>query len=183
MKHITRIANNYSPLPVNIIKGKDVFLWDINKKKYVDLLAGYGAVNQGHCHPKLVSIMQQQCQNLTLTSRVVKNENLNKWSEYITNLFDYDKVLAMNSGAEAVETAMKLARKFGSYYSNNPKIICLTGNFHGRTLGTISLSDYQSYKEGFGPFLPNIIQVKMRWNIIVKNKAKNCLFVTMIHLH
>jgi ornithine--oxo-acid transaminase len=175
MKHITRVANNYSPLPVNIIKGKDVFLWDIYKKKYVDLLAGYSAVNQGHCHPKLVSVMQQQCQNLTLSSRVVMNENLNKWSEYITNLFGYNKVLAMNSGAEAVETAMKLARKFGSYYSKNPKIICLTGNFHGRTMGTISLSDYESYKKGFGPFLPNIIQVKMNdqsalYNAIEKNR-------------
>jgi ornithine--oxo-acid transaminase len=175
MKHITRLANNYNPLPVNIIKGKDVFLWDIYKKKYVDLLAGYSAVNQGHCHPKLVSIMKQQCQNLTLTSRVVKNENLIQWSEYITNLFGYDKVLAMNSGAEAVETAMKLARRYGAYNSKNPKIICLTGNFHGRTMGTISLSDYEPYKKGFGPFLPNIIQIKMNnqydlYNAIDKNK-------------
>lgn len=174
MKHITHLANNYNPLPVNIIKGKDVFLWDIYKKKYVDLLAGYSAVNQGHCHPKLVSVMQQQCQNLTLTSRVVKNENLNKWSEYITNLFRYDKVLAMNSGAEAVESAIKLARRYGSRIHKNPKIICLTGNFHGRTMGTISLSDYEPYKKGFGPFLPNIIQVKMNdyqslYNVIDKN--------------
>ena len=161
MKHITRLANNYSPLPVNIIKGKDVFLWDTDNKRYVDLLAGYSAVNQGHCHPKLVSVMRKQCRNLTLTSRVVMNENLNKWSEYITNIFGYDKVLAMNSGAEAVETAMKLARRHGSLYYKNPKIICLTGNFHGRTLGTISLSDYESYKKGFGPLLKNIIPVKM----------------------
>ena len=174
MKQISKIANNYNPLPVNIIKGKDVFLWDIYKKKYVDLLAGYSAVNQGHCHPKLVSVMQQQCQNLTLTSRVVKNENLNKWSEYITNLFGYDKVLAMNSGAEAVESAIKLARRYGSLIHKNPKIICLTGNFHGRTMGTISLSDYEPYKKGFGPFLPNMIQVKMNdnqslYNAINKN--------------
>lgn len=161
MKHITRLANNYSPLPVNIIKGKDVFLWDTNHKQYVDLLAGYSAVNQGHCHPKLVSVMRKQCSKLTLTSRVVMSENLNMWSEYITNLFGYDKVLAMNSGAEAVETAMKLARKYGSHYHKNPQIICLTGNFHGRTLGTISLSDYESYKKGFGPLLKNIIPVKM----------------------
>ena len=93
MKHITRIANNYSPLPVNIVRGKDVFLWDINKKKYVDLLAGYSAVNQGHCHPKLVSVMRSQCQKLTLTSRVVSNENLNSWSEYFTNLVKF-----LNSG-------------------------------------------------------------------------------------
>lgn len=174
MKHITRIANNYSPLPVNIVKGRDVFLWDSNKKKYVDLLAGYSAVNQGHCHPKLVSVMRAQCQKLTLTSRVVSNDNLNIWSEYITNLFNYDKVLAMNSGAEAVETAMKLARRYGSMKYINPKIICLTGNFHGRTLGTISLSDYHSYKKGFGPLLDNIIQIKMNdayslYNAIEKN--------------
>ena len=174
MKLITRIANNYSPLPISIVKGRDVFLWDSNKKKYVDLLAGYSAVNQGHCHPKLVSVMRAQCKKLTLTSRVVSNDNLNIWSEYITNLFKYDKVLAMNSGAEAVETAMKLARRYGSMKYINPKIICLTGNFHGRTLGTISLSDYDSYKKGFGPLLDNIIQVKMNdpyslYNAIEKN--------------
>jgi ornithine--oxo-acid transaminase len=98
----TSIANNYSSLPVNIIKGKDIFLWDIHHKKYIDLLAGYSAVNQGHCHTKLVSIMQNQCKTLTLTSRVVTNNNLIQWSDYITKLFKYDKVLAMNSGAEAV---------------------------------------------------------------------------------
>lgn len=161
MNRAIRIANNYSPLPVHIVKGKGAFLWDINKKKYVDLLAGYSAVNQGHCHPKLVSVMRSQCRNLTLTSRVVMNENLTTWSEYITNLFQYDKVLAMNSGAEAVETAMKLARRYGSIHHKNPKIICLTGNFHGRTLGTISLSDYDSYKKGFGPLLQNIVHVTM----------------------
>jgi ornithine--oxo-acid transaminase len=174
MKHIQRIANNYSPLPVSIIRGNDVFLWDVNNKRYIDLLAGYSAVNQGHCHPRLVKVMQEQCQKLTLTSRVVSNENLNTWSKYITDLFKYDKVLAMNSGAEAVETAMKLARRYGNIKHNEPKIICLTGNFHGRTLGTISLSDYDSYKKGFGPLLNNIIQVKMNcpislYNAIEKN--------------
>ncbi len=175
MKQIMRIANNYNPLPVNIVRGKDVFLWDVCGKKYIDLLAGYSAVNQGHCHPKLVSVMKKQCKNLTLTSRVVGNDNLNKWSNYITNLFGYDKVLAMNSGAEAVETALKLARRAGYTYNyKNPQIICLTGNFHGRTLGTISLSDYDSYKKGFGPLLDNIIQVKMNdplslYNAIEKN--------------
>lgn len=175
MKQITRLANNYSSLPVNIVKGRDVFLWDINKKKYIDLLAGYSAINQGHCHPKLVSVMKKQCKNLTLTSRVVNNENLEHWSNYITHLFRYDKVLAMNSGAEAVETAMKLARRYAYNYNHiNPQIICLTGNFHGRTLGTISLSDYESYKKGFGPLLNNIIQVKINdanslYNAIEKN--------------
>jgi ornithine--oxo-acid transaminase len=161
----TTIANNYLPLPVNIIKGKDIYLWDVNNKKYIDLLAGYSAVNQGHCHNKLVSIMQNQCQNLTLTSRVVINENLINWSNFITNLFKYDKVLAMNSGAEAVETSLKLARRYGHQNLNIPqdkaKIICLSGNFHGRTIGTISLSDYPTYKKGFGSLLDNIITVKM----------------------
>ena len=176
MRQVIKIANNYNPLPVNIVKGKDVFLWDVHKKRYIDLLAGYSAVNQGHCHPKLVSVMKNQCKNLTLTSRVVSNDNLNKWSNYITNLFGYDKVLAMNSGAEAVETAIKLARRVGYNYNyKNPKIICLTGNFHGRTLGTISLSDYDSYTKGFGPLLNNIIQVKMNdvnslYNAIEKNE-------------
>jgi ornithine--oxo-acid transaminase len=175
MKQIIRIANNYNPLPVNIVRGKDVFLWDSHGRKYVDLLAGYSAVNQGHCHPKLVSTIKSQCKKITLTSRVVSNDNLYKWSGYITNLFGYDKVLAMNSGAEAVETAIKLARRVGYTYNyNNPKIICLTGNFHGRTLGTISLSDYDSYKKDFGPLLNNIIQVKMNdplslYNAIERN--------------
>jgi len=159
-RFFTTIANNYTPLPVNIVRGKDIYLYDINNKKYVDLLAGYSAVNQGHCHPKLVSVMNRQCSTLTLTSRVVQAENLFQWANYITNLFKYDKVLAMNSGAEAVETAMKLARKYGyQQISTNPKIICLNGNFHGRTLGTISLSDYFNYRYGFGPLLENIVNV------------------------
>jgi len=161
----TSIANNYASLPVNIIKGKDIYLWDIHHKKYIDLLAGYSAVNQGHCHTKLVSIMQNQCNTLTLTSRVVMNENLILWGNYITKLFNYDKVLAMNSGAEAVETALKLARRYGHEVMNIPenkaKIVCLSGNFHGRTIGTISLSDYPNYKKGFGPMLDNILTVKM----------------------
>ena len=159
-RFFTTIANNYTPLPVNIVRGKDIYLYDINNIKYVDLLAGYSAVNQGHCHPKLVSVMNRQCSTLTLTSRVVQAENLFQWANYITNLFKYDKVLAMNSGAEAVETAMKLARKYGyQQISTNPKIICLNGNFHGRTLGTISLSDYFNYRYGFGPLLENIVNV------------------------
>lgn len=161
----TSIANNYSSLPVNIIKGKDIYLWDIQHKKYIDLLAGYSAVNQGHCHSKLVSIMTKQCNTLTLSSRVVMNDNLIKWSDHITKLFNYDKVLSMNSGAEAVETALKLARRYGhqvmNIAENKGKIVCLSGNFHGRTIGAISLSDYTNYKKGFGPLLDNILTVKM----------------------
>ena len=160
---LSRLANNYSSLPVNIVRGKDIFLWDKNGKKYVDLLAGYSAVNQGHCHPKIVSTLIKQANLLTLSSRVVNSELLYNWSEYITNKFNYDSVLAMNSGAEAIETAIKMARKYGREVLNidKPIIVCLTGNFHGRTMGTISLSDYEKYKEGFGPFIENIIHVEM----------------------
>ena len=160
---MSKIASNYSPLPVQIVKGKDIFLWDHNNKRYVDLLAGYSAVNQGHCHPKIVKSLIEQSKRLTLSSRVVDNDQLVEWSEYITSLFQYDKVLAMNSGAEAVETALKLARKYGRTVLNipHPYIVCLSGNFHGRTLGTISLSDYSAYKNNFGPFIEDIITVPM----------------------
>ena len=160
---MNRLAKNYYSLPVSIVKGMDIHLWDKNGKKYVDLLAGYSAVNQGHCHPSIVQRLIKQSQQLTLSSRVVNSELLYNWSEYITNKFNYESVLAMNSGAEAVETAVKLARKYGREVINidSPNIVCLTGNFHGRTLGTISLSDFKKYKEGFGPFINNIIHVEI----------------------
>ena len=162
-KILPRLANNYSSLPVNIVRGKDIFLWDNNGKKYVDLLAGYSAVNQGHCHPKIITKLINQANQLTLSSRVVNSELLYNWAEFITNKFNYENVLAMNSGAEAVETAIKMARKYGREILNidKPIIVCLTGNFHGRTLGTISMSDYMKYKEGFGPFIEDIIHVEM----------------------
>lgn len=157
------LANNYASLPVIITKGKDIFLWDTHGKKYIDLLAGYSAVNQGHCHPRIVNRLIDQASQLTLASRVVHTAKLYEWSNYITTLFQYEKVLAMNSGAEAVETALKLARKYGRSVSHiqRPIIVCLTGNFHGRTIGTVSLSDYPSYKKGFGPFIDDIITVRM----------------------
>ena len=160
---MNRLAKNYYSLPISIVKGKDIHLWDKNGKKYVDLLAGYSAVNQGHCHPSIVQRLINQSQQLTLSSRVVNSELLYNWSEYITNKFNYESVLAMNSGAEAVETAVKLARKYGREVLNinRPNIVCLTGNFHGRTMGTISLSDFKKYKEGFGPFINNIIHVEI----------------------
>ena len=157
------LANNYASLPVTITRGKDIFLWDTCGKKYVDLLAGYSAVNQGHCHPRILARFIEQASQLTLASRVVHTAKLHEWSNYITHLFQYDKVLAMNSGAEAVETALKLARKYGRVVSNiqQPYIVCLSGNFHGRTIGTVSLSDYPSYKYGFGPFVNDIITVRI----------------------
>lgn len=159
----SRIASNYASLPVEIVRGKDIYLYDKSGKKYVDMLAGYSAVNQGHCHPSIIAKVIEQSQLLTLSSRVVSSDKLYQWSDYITTTFKYDKVLAMNSGAEAVETAIKLARRYGNHILkvNHPHIVCLTGNFHGRTLGTVSLSDYESYKDGFGPFINDITTVKM----------------------
>jgi len=127
------------------------------------MLAGYSAVNQGHCHPRIIAKLIEQSKILTLSSRVVTNDKLYEWSDYITTTFKYDNVLAMNSGAEAVETAIKLARRYGNHVLQlkNPYIVCVSGNFHGRTLGTVSLSDFESYKNGFGPFIDNILTVKM----------------------
>lgn len=160
---MSTIASNYDPLPVQIVKANDIFLWDHTNKQYVDLLAGYSAVNQGHCHPEIVKSLIQQSNRLTLSSRVVQTDQLTDWSNFITSLFGYDKVLAMNSGAEAVETALKLARKYGRTILGipHPYIVCLSGNFHGRTLGTISLSDYAPYRNQFGPFIEDIITVPM----------------------
>jgi ornithine--oxo-acid transaminase len=156
----SRLATNYSSLPVTIVRAKHIFLWDIHNKLYMDLLSGYSAVNQGHCHPRIINALVNQAEQVTLTSRVVQSESLFKWADYITNKFKYDNVLAMNSGAEAVETALKLARKYGNI-RNRSHIVCLNGNFHGRTLGTVSLSDYQPYRAGFGPFIDKIIHVEM----------------------
>ena len=126
-RFFSKLANNYSSLPVQIVKGKDIFLWDVHGKKYVDLLAGYSAVNQGHCHRSIVKELIKQSRELTLASRVVHTNKLYEWSDYITNTFHYDKVLAMNSGAEAVESAMKLARKYGREVTHieRPMIVCL----------------------------------------------------------
>ena len=156
----SRLASNYLPLPVTIIKASNIFLWDNHYKLYIDLLAGYSAVNQGHCHPRIINALIHQANMVTLTSRVVQSTSLFKWANYITNKFKYDNVLAMNSGAEAVETAIKMARKYGALH-NRSHIVCLKGNFHGRTLGTISLSDYEFYRIGFGPFINNILHVEM----------------------
>jgi ornithine--oxo-acid transaminase len=158
-----RIASNYASLPVHIVKGRDIRLWDRDGTSYVDLLAGYSAVNQGHCHPRIVRSFIKQAGILTLPSRVVQTDKLMTWSTYLTDLFGYDKVLAMNSGAEAVETALKLARRYGRDIASiqRPYIACLTGNFHGRTLGTISVSDYDSYKAGFGPLIGDRVMIQM----------------------
>ena len=151
-------AHNYHPLPVVLEKGEGVFLWDVEGKKYYDFLSAYSAVNQGHCHPKIISALVNQSNKLTLTSRAFHNNILGQYEKFITEFFGYDKVLPMNTGVEGGETAVKLARKWGYEVKKVPnncaKIIFVEGNFWGRTLGAISSSTDSSSTKGFGPFMP-----------------------------
>ena len=151
-------AHNYHPLPVVLEKGEGVFLWDVEGKKYYDFLSAYSAVNQGHCHPKIISALVNQSNKLTLTSRAFHNNILGQYEKFITEFFGYDKVLPMNTGVEGGETAVKLARKWGYEVKNvaddSAKIIFVEGNFWGRTLGAISSSTDPSSTNGFGPFMP-----------------------------
>jgi len=156
-------AHNYHPLPVVLAKGEGIYVWDVEGKKYFDFLSAYSAVNQGHCHPKIVNAMAEQAKTLALTSRAFYNDSLGEFEEYITKFFDYDKVLPMNTGAEADETALKLCRKWAyekkGVPENQAKIIVCEGNFHGRTITIISMStDPDSYK-GFGPYTPGFVIV------------------------
>jgi ornithine--oxo-acid transaminase len=156
-------AHNYHPLPVVLERGEGVFLWDVDGKQYFDFLSAYSAVNQGHCHPKIISALIAQAQHLTLTSRAFHNNILGEYEAYISQYFGYDKVLPMNTGVEGGETAIKLARKWGynvkGIAENEAKIIFVEGNFWGRTMAAISSSTDPSSYNGFGPFLPgfNII--------------------------
>lgn len=151
-------AHNYEPLPVVLSKGEGVFMWDVEGKKYYDFLSGYSAVNQGHCHPKIIKAMNDQAQTLTLTSRAFYSDLLGEYAEYITSYFGYDKVLPMNSGVEGVETAIKIARRWAYEKKNikegEAKIVTVEGNFHGRTLNVISFSTDPLSKDRFGPFMP-----------------------------
>lgn len=151
-------AHNYEPLPVVLEKGEGVFLWDVEGKKYLDFLSAYSAVNQGHNHPAIVRALTDQVSRLSLVSRAFHSDQLGVYSQYITQMFGYDKVLPMNSGAEAVETAIKICRKWAYEKKNisrdKAKIIFARGNFHGRTLGVISASTDPDTTTGFGPFLP-----------------------------
>ncbi len=156
-------AHNYHPLPVVLSKGEGVYLWDVEGKKYYDFLSAYSAVNQGHCHPKIVDALVEQSKTLTLTSRAFFNDALGPYEKYITEYFGYDKVLPMNSGAEADETALKLCRRWGydkkGIPENQAKVIVCEGNFHGRTITIISMStDPDAYK-GFGPYTPGFVTV------------------------
>ena len=151
-------AHNYHPLPVVLSKGEGVYVWDVDGKRYFDFLSAYSAVNQGHCHPKIVRALQEQSETLTLTSRAFHNDVLGQYEKYVTALFGYDKVLPMNTGVEGGETANKLARKWGykkkRIEENKARIIFAKGNFWGRTLAAISSSDDPISYEGFGPYMP-----------------------------
>lgn len=151
-------AHNYHPLPVVLEKGEGVFLWDIEGKRYYDFLSGYSAVNQGHCHPRIIESLIEQSKKLTLTSRAFHNNLLGEYEKFITGYFGYDKVLPMNTGVEGGETAIKLARRWAyakkGVAENNAKIIFAEGNFWGRTLAAISASTDPSSYQGFGPFMP-----------------------------
>lgn len=156
-------AHNYHPLPVVLCKGEGAFVWDVEGKRYFDFLSAYSAVNQGHCHPKIVKALCDQAHTLTLTSRAFYNDCLGPYEKYITEYFGYDKVLPMNTGAEADETALKLARRWGyrvkGIKENEALIICCEGNFHGRTISIVSMStDPDSYGE-FGPFTPGFVKI------------------------
>ena len=153
-------AHNYHPLPVVLSKGKGVHVWDVDGKRYFDFLSAYSAVNQGHCHPRITRALMEQAQTLTLTSRAFYNDQLGAYEQYITRLFGYDRVLPMNSGAEAVETALKLCRKWGYEVKGIPdgqaKILFFSANFHGRTLAIISGSTDPGSRRHFGPYLPGL---------------------------
>ncbi|MGZ3838388.1 MAG: ornithine--oxo-acid transaminase [Flavisolibacter sp.] len=156
-------AHNYHPLPVVLTHGEGVYVWDVEGKRYYDFLSGYSAVNQGHCHPVIVGALIEQAKRLTLTSRAFHNDQLGEFARYITSFFGYDKVLPMNTGVEAVETAIKLARHWGyrvkGIRDQQAKIIVCENNFHGRTAAVISFSTDPSARDDFGPYMPGFITI------------------------
>ena len=156
-------AHNYHPLPVVLERGEGVYVWDVEGKRYYDFLSAYSAVNQGHCHPRIIRALTEQARKLTLTSRAFYNNLLGSYAEYVTQYFGYDRMLPMNTGVEAVETAIKLTRKWAyqvkKVAEGQAKIIFVAGNFHGRTLGVISASTDPDSRRGFGPYLPGFITV------------------------
>lgn len=156
-------AHNYHPLPVVLSKGDGAYVWDVEGKKYFDFLSAYSAVNQGHCHPKIVNALTEQANTLTLTSRAFFNDSLGPYEKFMTEYFGYDKILPMNTGAEADETALKLCRKWAyekkGVPENQAKIIVCENNFHGRTISIISMSTDPDARNGFGPYTPGFITI------------------------
>lgn len=170
-------AHNYHPLPVVLDRGEGIFVWDVEGKKYFDFLSGYSAINQGHCHPKIVDALIEQSKKLTLTSRAFHSDLLGEFAEYITRYFGYDKVLPMNTGAEAVETALKLARKWAyevkKVEANKAKIIVVDGNFHGRTISIVSFSSDPTAKNNYGPFTPGLESIPYNDTAALRNAVKD----------
>jgi ornithine--oxo-acid transaminase len=170
-------AHNYHPIPVVLEKGKGVFVWDVDGKRYYDFLSGYSAVNQGHCHPVILKSFIEQSKILTLTSRAFYNSQLGKFEKYITRYFGYDKVLPMNTGVEAVETGIKLCRKWAyqekGIEEGKAKIIVCEGNFHGRTTTVISFSSDPKARKNFGPFMPGFIVIPYNDLMALENALSN----------
>ena len=156
-------AHNYHPIPVVLERGRGVYVWDVEGKRYYDFLSAYSAVNQGHCHPRIIGALIEQAQKLTLTSRAFYNNLLGEYAEFLTGYFGYDRILPMNTGVEAVETAIKLCRKWAyqvkKVAEGQAKIIFVEGNFHGRTLGAISASTDPDSRREFGPYMPGYVTV------------------------
>ncbi|XP_023234467.1 ornithine aminotransferase, mitochondrial-like [Centruroides sculpturatus] len=177
-------AHNYHPIPVAIQKAKGIYVWDVEGKRYFDFLSAYSAVNQGHCHPKILNALIQQAEIVSLTSRAFYTTALGEYEEYITKLFDYDKVLPMNTGVEAGETACKLARKWAykvkKVPNNQAKIIFAEGNFWGRTLSAISTSTDPTSFEGFGPYMPGFVIIPYNDSVALEKAAQDptvCAFM------
>ena len=178
-------AHNYHPLPVVLKKGDGVFVWDVEGNKYYDFLSAYSAVNQGHCHPRIIQALQDQAKVMTLTSRAFHNNVLGPYEEYITKLFGYDKILPMNTGVEGGETANKIARKWGylkkGIKKNKARIVFAKGNFWGRTLAAISTSDDPLSYEGFGPYMPGYDLIPYNnldaLEVILKEDPNICAFM------
>ena len=170
-------AHNYHPLPVVLSKGEGVFVWDIEGNRYYDFLSAYSSVNQGHCHPSIVNAMIEQSQTLTLTSRAFHNDKLGLYEKYVTNYFGFDKVLPMNTGAEAVETALKIARKWAyevkGIPQNEAQIIVCENNFHGRTTTIISFSNDPIARDSFGPFTGGFIKIPYDDSAALEETLKN----------
>ena len=170
-------AHNYHPLPVVLSKGDGVFVWDVEGKKYFDFLSAYSAVNQGHCHPQIIKAMTEQAQTLTLTSRAFHNNMLGAFEQYATETFHFDKLLPMNTGAEAVETAIKICRKWAyekkGIPENNAQIVVCKNNFHGRTTTIISFSNDTNARKNFGPFMDGFIKIEYDNLEALKEVLKN----------
>ena len=170
-------AHNYHPLPVVLSKGEGVFVWDVEGNRYYDFLSAYSSVNQGHCHPSIVNAMIEQSQTLTLTSRAFHNDKLGLYEKYVTNYFGFDKVLPMNTGAEAVETALKIARKWAyevkGIPQNEAQIIVCENNFHGRTITIISFSNDPIARDSFGPFTDGFIKIPYDDSAALEKTLKN----------